>query len=182
MVDNIGNCLRKVRMSVVGLGGKVIPIWPRVLYFISKCCLCCRNFLRLLRPSDMMLAVYQTLSWNQGNTWFSHKCDDISSSCLTGTSFPHLFLALCLVTGISYGSSIYTNESKHATIQGFLKFFISRELFYQHTTVDRSSFFHFTAETEAQKSNHLNEFDFENTWVPGKQTTLLIWENPLFFY
>lgn len=31
------NCLRKVRMSVVGPGGKVIPTWPWALYFISKC-------------------------------------------------------------------------------------------------------------------------------------------------
>lgn len=26
MVDNIGNCLRKVRMSALGLGDKVVPM------------------------------------------------------------------------------------------------------------------------------------------------------------
>lgn len=51
-------------------------------------------------------------------------------------------------------------ESKHPTNQGF--FFLSRELFYQHTTEDRSYFPHFTAETKAQRRNSLNECNFES--------------------
>ena len=189
MVDNIGNCISKIRMSVVELEDKVVPAWPWALYFISKCYLCCKNFLRFLRPSDMMpwkdilsiilicwmLAVFQTLSCNQEN--ISNSPISVMMPAHPGSQEPifHLSSQLSFWWLESAMIRVFTGMNQNIPQFRALLFFFFPENCITSIPLQIEVFF-LSPESEAQKSNFLNEFNFEFTheFLGGKAQYLLI--------